>query len=168
MIIGMKTIKLAKGQQALVDDADYDWLSQFHWTPYFDGYNWYANTSIKHRSIGMHRLLMAVQDGKSRVDHKDHNGLNNQRENLRVCTHRQNSQNMGLRRKLNRSGYKGVSWKPRIRKWVAQINVNGHVMHLGCFKDKRDAALAYDSSAIQHFGEFAATNDKLGLFGKPI
>lgn len=159
----MKIIPLTQGKTCSVDDADYRWLSRFRWFAAFDGYNWYAVTKLNGKSVGMHRLLCAISDPKIKVDHHDHNGLNNQRENLRVCTHQQNSRNMGLRRKLNKSGYKGVSWKKKNNKWVAQIKVGPEVRYLGLFSDPRDAALAYDRVAIAEFGDFAATNQQLGL-----
>jgi hypothetical protein len=156
----MKTIPLTQGRTAVIDDADFDLVSQFKWHAHFDGTNWYAlrRTATGHQS--MHNLVMGSPTGV-KIDHRDHNGLNNRRGNLRVCEHRQNCYNLKMK-VTNRSGYKGVSWKTTHQRWCAQIRF-GKVYHLGLFEDKIDAARAYDSAAVRYFGEFAATNQSLGL-----
>jgi len=95
-----------------------------------------------------------------KVDHQNRNGLDNQRHNLREATHAQNMQNK-LPEKRNTSGYKGV-W-PHNGHWRSGIKVNGQRIHLGVFTDPIEAARAYDEAAIEHFGEFACTNDIGGV-----
>jgi hypothetical protein len=108
------------------------------------------------RKILMHRVITNAPEGVL-VDHIDGNTLNNQRSNLRLCTNQQN----GMNRKPRQNGssrYKGVTWNPSNRCWVAQIKAAGNIQYLGSFKDERDAAREYNNAARQHFGEFARLN----------
>jgi hypothetical protein len=91
------------------------------------------------------------------VDHRDGDGLNNQRENLRLCTHSQNMQNRRLQRN-NRSGYKGVYWIKAQGVWAARITVNRVPINLGRFDTAEQAARAYDEAALKYHGEFARLN----------
>lgn len=160
----MREIKLTQGKTALVDDADYLYLSKFKWFAHWDGYNWYAYRKVNKQPRSMHRELLPVEK-YMRIDHVDRNGLNNQRCNMRICCHCQNMRN-SFHPSVNKSGFKGVSWKKSLKKWVAQINAHGAVTHLGVFKDKVEAAKAYDTACRLYHGEFAMTNDRLGLFTK--
>lgn len=108
--------------------------------------------------IHMHRLILGLDSRDTRLcDHKNGNGLDNRRANLRIATTSQNLANRGKTRR-NTSGYKGVMWFKRKRKWYARIRVSGKSVHLGYFDDPIDAAKAYDDAALKHFGEFAKTN----------
>jgi hypothetical protein len=157
----LKEIPLTQGKFAMVDDTDYEAVSRFKWHAHFDDHNWYAIRRTKTGHQKMHIFLMQPPAGVE-IDHKDRNGLNNQRGNLRICLHHQNMSNT-FRPTLNRSGFKGVSWKKRNRKWCAQIAVKRVVKHIGLFDSKEDAARAYDTQAELLHGEFALTNQKLGL-----
>jgi hypothetical protein len=157
----MKRLPLSMGLFALVDDEWFEYLNQW---------KWYARKSHNqntfyvlrnkykpfHVTIFMHNLIMSPPNGLE-VDHKDGNGLNNQRQNLRVCTSTKNKFNKGKYR-TNKSGYKGVSWYPKYGKWQAQIQANKKKMNLGYFTDKIEAALAYNKAALKHHGEFARLN----------
>ena len=154
----MKEIKLTQGQVALVDDEDYDFLNQWKWYAHKgrkDGL-FYAgkrnNGDIK--QIWMHRLIMNTSRGLT-VDHIDHNGLNNQKCNLRNCSMSQNKMNVTP---IGLSKFLGVH--PRNDKYVAQIKVNGKKIYIGTFKTEEDAAHAYDNAAKKYFGEFANLNFK--------
>lgn len=153
----MKHIPLTKGKIALVDDADFETLSQFRWcaSQHKKTGQWYAvrrtQTNRKSTVIYMHRYLANAPRGID-VDHADRDGLNNQRGNLRHATRSQNSCNRG-RNSNNSSGYKGVS---RFRdKWHAQIVQHYKNTHLGYFESKADAAQAYINAAYLMHGEFA-------------
>jgi hypothetical protein len=92
------------------------------------------------------------------VDHKDHNLLNNQKSNLRVCTIKQNTQNVIPRKGKKSSKYKGVSWFKRDNCWRAYIGSNGKHKHIGYFKTELDAALSYNKENKKSFGEYGLLN----------
>lgn len=157
----MRIIKLNKGYEALLDDEDYDRLYKYTWYVQIKANNKYARTSIylggRIKLLSMH---VAVMNGRG-IDHIDNNGLNNQKNNLRFATNRQNQQNMaGV---WGRIPYKGVFYIGARRKYTARIATNGKQKHLGYFFDPKNAAKAYDRAALKYFGEFAKTNAMLGL-----
>lgn len=162
----MKEIQLSKGYVALIDDEDFEYLSQFRWYLKPDKNHFYAHANIKDLSTGkykptlMHRLIMKVNKTHMHIDHIDMNGLNNQKSNLRICSNSDNSRNRTKTRD-NTSGYKGVHWTQKNKKWRAMIVVNGKTIHLGYFKDLISAAKAYNEAAVKYFGEFANIN-KIG------
>ena len=157
---------LTQGKTALVDDADHERLAAFKWfaikrprsATWYAAKNGYVNG--KRRQILMHRFILGLHEVTTPlVDHKDRDGLNNQRENLRACTQSQNAQNRQRTRSHKSSRYHGVSWVgARVNKWIVQIQVEGAKHRLGYFPDEADAAKAYDKAALLHFGDFAATN----------
>lgn len=161
----MKTIKLTQGYETIIDEKYFLILSQHKWyaTKYKKNNIHYAERNLprkngKQSKVKMHRLIMELEGHNikdNQVDHKDNNGLNNQIDNLRVCSHTENSRN-SQKRKNNTSGYKGITRKNK--KWQAKIKINGITKHLGYFFSKKDAAKAYDVAAIQYFGEFAHIN----------
>jgi hypothetical protein len=161
----MKWIELTKGQVAQVDDSDYEWLSQYKWTALCCRGIFYATRmmsrtvcrelGIPRRFIMMHNELLSPPDGFI-VDHRDGDGLNNQRANLRHATRHQNMQNM--KAVIGSSKYKGVHRPSGRNKWVARIRVNSRVQTLGRFETEAEAALAYNAAALEHFGEFARLN----------
>lgn len=170
----MKTVSLygkrARGRVAEVSDGDdYDLVMRHRWNvnervrPNGSTVGPYAYTSIRRGgrtvNVEMHRLLMP---GVPQVDHKDGNGLNNQRSNLRDATNQQNHANEGKTRtyggKPTSSRFKGVYRHKASGRWHAQINAGGNHRSLGYFSDETDAALAYDTAAREEFGEFARLN----------
>lgn len=94
------------------------------------------------------------------VDHKDNNGLNNQRENLRISTRAEQLANTRLRID-NTSSRKGVHWDSKNQKWAASITVSGKCKFLGRFSSLDEAALAHDNAAHKYFGEFYRVSVKL-------
>lgn len=154
----MKKIKLTQGKVALVDDADYEWLNQWKW--YYEnkknGKTGYAARVDGNHKIFMHALILGTPVGL-KSDHIDLDGLNNQRYNLRICTQAENMRNRGLD-KNNKSGYKGVTFDVRSKKWQASLEILGKHISLGCFKDVIDAAKAYDKGAAKYFGKYARLN----------
>jgi hypothetical protein len=158
---------------AMVDDEDYDKLSQYNWCAIKGGHTFYATTTIRQPDgrrmmTQMHRIIMQLTDKKIFVDHKDGNGINNQKSNLRAVTQAQNMCNR-LSNKIATSKYVGVSWHQYKRKrkdgsyhyygyWTAVIGSNGKDFRLGLFKDEIEAAKAYDAKAKELHGEFARLN----------
>lgn len=157
----MKQIPLSQGKFAIVDDEDYDFLMQWKWCATKMGKTFYAVRNIypngRQTSLLMHRLILNLTDTKILCDHRDMNGLNNQKSNIRPCTKSENQRNV-KKRTHNRSGYKGVTWNEATKKWRAQIGVNGKVLYLGTFISIINAALSYDAAAKKYFGEFAKLN----------
>lgn len=146
-----KEILLSGGQVALVDDEDYDQLSQYTWKASRKGNTVYAERSRKL----MHREIMNALPNME-VDHIDGNGLNNTRSNLRLCSHAENLRNQKMA-KSNKTGFKGVMpyYKNGFR---AMIYFEGKSIHIGVYGTAEEAAKAYDRKAIELFGEFARTN----------
>ncbi len=101
--------------------------------------------------------MLGIRDPSIEVDHKDGNGLDCRRHNVRPATKQQNQANRGPRAN-NASGFKGVSWFPRQRRWYARIGVDGRNLYLGVYESAAAAARAYDAAARTHFGEFAKLN----------
>ncbi len=160
----MKQIPLTQGKFALVDDEDYEYLNQFKWLARISptSSSFYAMRACsrklkkKSRTIMMHRVLLNVADPKTYIDHKDKNGLNNQRNNIRIATH---SQNMINRRfKKGSSKYKGVAWHKATGKWQASIQVDKVTKYLGVHACEEVAARVYDKAAKELHGEFAVYN----------
>lgn len=161
----MAEIALGKGFVVVVDDADYEFLSQFNWQ-----LSRISEDIVYARAnISMHRLLSGLKPGDKRVvDHKDGNGLNNTRSNLRIATVAENSKNRRPR-KSSKSPYKGVKfakvkWGVLKKPWQAQIYTNGKNKHLGYFATAEEAAEAYNAAARKYFGEFAYLN-KVKMIG---
>lgn len=154
----MKKIKLTQNKHALVDDEDYEYLNQWKWQVVNMKDTFYAHRKIwlkrekRYKTICMHRIIMNAPNGRV-VDHINHNSLDNQRENLRICTQSQNLGNSRLRSD-NKSGIKGVYWSKNRNKWVAQIRINSKSKYLGIFTDINVAKNVYEKEAKQHFGEF--------------
>jgi len=104
----------------------------------------------------MHRVITKCKSGED-IDHRNHDGLDNRRLNLRVCSRSQNLQNQ-RRRSNNTSGFKGVAWCEQTQDWTTAVKVNKKLIWLGHYADKEEAAHAYDAAAREHFGEFACLN----------
>ncbi len=154
----IRLIPLTKGKFAIVDAADYEWLSQWKWCAKKGLNTWYAvrRSSKTGQKTLMHRLITGAPDHLL-VDHINRNGLNNTQKNLRPCTHTQNMHNQGPRRNSS-SKYKGVQWHKGSKAFVAIITCDGKRYHLGSFKDEIEAAKAYDKKAKLLFEEFAYLN----------
>ena len=155
----MKLMKLTKNRWTIVDDEDYQWLSQWKWAAVKPNRNHhYAIRTVyaPHKTtILMHRAITNAPPDKV-VDHINHNSLDNRKTNLRICSNQDNVRNQLPR--LTASKYKGVTRNNDHSKWRAAIVVDGKLIHLGAFTDEIEAAKAYDTSAAKEFGEFAHPN----------
>ena len=169
----MKEIILTNGSVCLVDDEDYGYLSQFRWFMKSGGYAQHEfNINGKRKKVLMHRLLTDAPKGYE-VDHINHDPLDNRRANLRICTPSQNQRNRRIVRGFSK--FKGVFPSNDKRKngditqrWKAKICIDYRNISLGSFpftpEGEIEAARAYDMAAIELFGEFALTNEAMGLF----
>ncbi len=148
----MKKIFLSNSQVTLVSDEDHIFLAGYTWSPNNRGY---ATASVNGKTRFMHRVVverMKLDLTGGEVDHINQDRLDNRRNNLRIATRSQNKMNCGKPRD-NTSGYRGVA-KDR-NKWRSQIQVNGELIHLGCFDTPEEASDAYCEAAEKYFGEFA-------------
>jgi hypothetical protein len=159
-------IPLTQNRFAKVDPADYIWLSQFRWCCKTGKDRCYAVRHIQERGrtkrIHMHRQIMNTPDNMI-CDHKNHNGLDNRKTNLRNCTMEQNNANRRKRAtghgaQVTSSQYLGVSWCPRRKKWVSYIKHKGKARNLGLYDIETDAARAHDKAAWETWGEYACLN----------
>jgi AP2 domain len=160
----VKLIPLTQGKFAMVDDADYPLISQFKWYAHKGKHDstYYAVRKVrgadgKQKDIRMHRFILGLTDPKVQGEHRDGDGLNNTRDNLRTASNAENARNK-KRSGRNTSGYIGAYWHSNLSKWAAGIGCNGKLMHLGLFDSAEEAALARDAAALKLHGEFASLN----------
>lgn len=147
----------SKKEIALVDDGDYESVSKYRWSVQKHGKTFYAVHTIPHpkkKRIFMHRFITGVTDTKIVIDHIDHNGLNNQRNNLRKCTQ---SQNMINKAGFGKSNYKGV-YKNSKNSYVAMAFINGKTKYIGSFNTSFEAATARDKVVILESNPFDLLN----------
>lgn len=144
-------VPLTQGKVALIDAADLTLVRDHKWMAHQHRRTFYARA--KSGRLKMHKLLMPEV---ALVDHKNGDGLDNRRENLRSCTFQENAWN--ARRDIGVSGFRGVSWHRRRGKWVARITVDGKRVTLGCSASEIDAAKIYDQECKRLRGEFAVLN----------
>ena len=125
----MRYIQLTRNKVAIVDDDDYESLSQNKWYCSKTGYAVRTN-----RSIRMHRVVMNAPEGLE-IDHINGNRLDNRKSNLRICDHRQNTR--------NRTTAKGYSFLKDRNQWQARVQRNGKNIFLGNYNEESDARKAY-------------------------
>lgn len=153
----MPSIFTKNGYEILVDQIDFDEFSKHAWQINQRGYA-YRKMKIdgRYKNVRMHRYVMGVLLGDPReVDHIDGNRLNNQRSNLRICSHGENMYNY-KKPVTNTSGFKGVKPAKANGRWRADIRINGKQTTLGTFDDPETAYAAYCEAAARHRGEFAS------------
>lgn len=146
--------------EILIDDCDYELVSQYRWHVHKNKNTFYACHSFRNKFgkdkgvLYMHKLIIGTEGV---VDHADGNGLNNQRLNLRKCSYSQNNANLKSRKNAS-SKFLGVSWSSKYLKWRATIQKNYKSKSLGFFENEIDAAKAYNIEAKKLHGEFANLN----------
>ena len=158
----IRTIPVGKGKVCTVDEADFADLSRFSWflTPRGYVFRTEYRGDLCRRYHSLHRQIMGLTHGDKRcVDHINGDRLDNRRSNLRVCTYQENQRNVG-RVSRNKSGFKGVCWYSRERKWVAKITADKRTRVLGYFDDPELAREVYCLAADLLHGEFANYGDK--------
>ncbi len=155
----MILVPLTQGYGTIVSNDDYERVMTRSWQVFFKKGKPYATSSFsrggKQGKIWMHRFILDAPEGML-VDHRDGNGLDNTRENIRICTALENARN--TRKNRGSSRFKGVSWDKVRERWEAGITVNGKRIYLGRFISEDLAAKKYDKAALLHFGDFARIN----------
>jgi len=160
-----RLIPLTQGQNAIVDAKDFEWLSQWNWHANRGQGSFYAiRRTTKEEGdwrgpgIRMHRVILGCKPSEE-GDHKNGNGLDNRRENLRVCIDVQNGYNRKVG-KNNSIGYKGVRFckNHKTRPWRAVTEFKDRSIHIGYFATREEAARAYDKKVKELHGEFANLN----------
>ena len=148
-------IPLNGGHRAIIDLSDLPLVRDHSWHTLRSHDRIYALAHIGGRHVRMHRLITG--DKRSHIDHKNRDGLDNRRSNLREATSSQNGAN--TRQRINNtSGFKGVAYCKQTGTWRALIMVNRKTSCLGRYPTPEAAARAYDDAAVGAFGEFARTN----------
>lgn len=164
-------LKTQNGFTFYIDDEDYEKVAEYHWTgvvsrhrlkngQYGKIQNYILSDVQKNGqrfTLFLHRLLLNAPP-HFWVDHRDGNGLNNHKDNLRFCTNSQNQANRGAIQLNNTSGFNGVTLSKHDKKWRAKIMFHKRRIHLGAYGSAEEAAKAYDKAAIELFGEFARVN----------
>lgn len=164
----MASIITRNGREVAVDDCDLLIIAGYSWTAvapdkdcphrFYAMSSKYSPEKKGQRTVWMHRLIMSAPKGKQ-VDHVDRDGLNNRRENLRLCSQSQNNANRSVPQ--GTGGYRGVFLVPS-GKYRASITngkrTGARVQNLGTYKTAEEAARAYDAAAHARFGEFATLN----------
>lgn len=152
----MKVIDLGCGMKSIIDDADFNLVSKYKWCPRWSARakQHYASAPVNGARVDMHRFLMDSPKGMC-IDHINHDGLDNRRENLRICTNAENSRNRRGANRNSKSGIRGVYFHKQAKTWFAEVRVNGKKVYLGSFKTPDEAAKVMPAALKKHFGSFA-------------
>ena len=150
-----REIQLSQGMVSFVDDEDFEKVNSHKWFLCRSNQTYYAirhaRINGKVKTFSIHREVLKAPKGLQ-VDHINHNGLDNRKENLRLATNTENARNK------KSTGHKGVCWNKSAKMYQAKITINYKSIHLGCFESVSDAAKAYDKAAKNYFGDFAQLN----------
>lgn len=152
-----------ENNEVFIDECDLEIFRKYKWKIQYQKNTRYIYCStydgIKVKCILFHRLILNCSHGdKKCVDHIDGNGLNNLRDNLRICTHSENMRNR-INNKPHSSIYKGVSWTKLNKKWRASIRINKKYISLGLFINEVDAAKAYNIASEKYHKDFSRINN---------
>lgn len=156
--IRIVALPLSRGKVTLIDAADFEKVGRFKWTFATAGY---ACRSIRRsdnskQMVLLHRVLMDAKPEQD-IDHINHDGLDNRRSNLRLCSTSENLRNARAKRN-GVSKYKGVCWDKSRSCWKSEIRITHKRKYIGRFCSEEEAAKAYDKAARFYFGEFAYLN----------
>jgi hypothetical protein len=147
-------IQLTQNKKTIIDKEDFFRIRPHNWC--FDKTTGYAAARVNGKKISLHRFIILAPKG-TLVDHVNLNKLDNRKENLRIVNATESARHTGMS-KNNTSGYKGVTWSKREKKWHSQIFVNYRNINLGVFDDKKEAAKAYNEAAIKYHGIYTVLN----------
>ena len=143
---------------ALVDDVDFEWCQHSAWSVMLNRNDLhYVFRKVGKKTVLLHREIYTAAFGltdKDMIDHRNRNGLDCRRKNLRLAGRSSNAAN-SIAKQNNKSGIKGVYWHSEKHKWQSTITVKRRTQHLGYFSNKKMAAQAYADAAKRHYGEFA-------------
>ncbi|MEJ7783385.1 MAG: AP2 domain-containing protein [Solirubrobacteraceae bacterium] len=133
---------------------DYAEVVQYKWTAAIADRYALRWDEVDRRAILMHRHIMGCVKGDGlTVDHRNGDGFDNTRANLRLCTHAENCQNRGRRTGAS-SRFSGVTRSPNGKRWIAQVRFQGNQYYLGTFDDEEDAATVADAFRRKHFTHY--------------
>jgi len=154
-VLPIQIISVNKDNYTIVDVEDVIRISEYNWNI---SSGKYANNNL----VGLlHRFIMNVTDSNIYVDHKNHNTLDNRKQNLRLCSPQENSFNQTIQNRNSKSSkYKGVFWDKGRNKWQTSIKYNQKRIYIGRYENEEEAAKAYDLVALNLFGEFSNLNFK--------
>jgi hypothetical protein len=159
-----RRLSLSQGLYTLVDAEEYDFLSQFPCHTHFSESNkpYACAATAEYKRVRLHKIILNLKYRQT-ADHINGDTLDNRRSNLRICTSKQNRWNRKKNRN-NTSGYRGVYWHKRNKKWTTIICIEGVNKRLGQYNTAIEAAIAYDDAAIKHrdeeFRRLNFTNDE--------
>ncbi len=163
-----KQILLTQGKVAIIDDDDYEAISEHKWLAHKSGLRmvrYYAERQVRYGTkqvlVGMHRDIMGLVIGDGlQIDHANGDGLDNRRSNLRICTQSQNNANSRRLASDRSCNFRGVQYvsRARTKPWLARIRCKNKLHYLGYFATEEEAARVYDKKSMEFFGEFARTN----------
>lgn len=145
----------SRGTPFYFDLEDYELIKNYCWIDR----NGDVCSKVGDRVIDMHRVILNMAGREKVVDHKNGNGFDNRRNNIRIVTQSQNHMNNSIQSN-NTSGVTGVVWQKRLDKWRAQIQINGKLISLGYFKNFDDAVAARKAAEEQYFGEYSYDNSR--------
>lgn len=157
LIDGTVQVPLTKGYVAVIDGEDASRVAKMNWYADVRSHTVYAVGTVRGKGvkISLHRFIM---NSTKEVDHRDRNGLNNRRGNLRLCSsHAENNANMRVRKHCSGTPYKGIEHQTK-NSWAARTKVDGRQVHIGNFPTAEQAARTYDQFMFGRFGEFALLN----------
>lgn len=144
--------------ESIIDIDDIEKVKKYKWhtRKAKDGYR--VATRINGKIVYLSNLIMNIKSNRfNMIDHKNHDLFNNTKNNLRKASASQNQHNSRIS-KNNSSGYKGVCWCKRDKKWKAYIRLNSKLINLGYYNDIKDAVRSFNEAAIKYHGEFACLN----------
>jgi hypothetical protein len=157
-------ITLPCGRKAVIDAKDAPRCREMLWRSRVGKHTVYVTATTGNTTVQLHRFILRIDDPGHRieVDHRDHDGLNNRRTNLRRCTRSRNGAHTRVpKRGRSKSRFRGVTFNRFSNPgnpWGAKIGVQGKRLWLGWFSNASLAARAYDAAAKRLFGQFATTN----------